>query len=154
MNKDDIKRKNKILIKYLQSLNLNDEFTFKGEFQTDSNTEKVVVVQETSGPKIVFYGNATPLFNYCSIQVWGLSISESKSLSADIGNLIGISDYINVIYNDPKTKKKYNEKWQIIFQQYSNPQPIEYLEIRRIGYTATLKCIVNLVSRKEIENNN
>lgn len=154
MNKDDIKRKNKILIKYLQSLNLNDEFTFKGEFQTDSNTEKVVVVQETSGPKIVFYGNATPLFNYYSIQVWGLSISESKSLSADIGNLIGISDYINVIYNDPKTKKKYNEKWQIIFQQYSNPQPIEYLEIRRIGYTATLKCIVNLVSRKEIENNN
>lgn len=153
MNKDDIKRKNKILIKYLQSLNLNDEFTFKGEFQTDSNTEKVVVVQETSGPKIVFYGNATPLFNYYSIQVWGLSISESKSLSADIGNLIGISDYINVIYNDPKTKKKYNEKWQIIFQQYSNPQPIEYLEIRRIGYTATLKCIVNLVARKEIENN-
>jgi hypothetical protein len=68
--------------------------------------------------------------------------------------LIGISDYINVIYNDPKTKKKYNEKWQIIFQQYSNPQPIEYLDIRRIGYTATLKCIVNLVSRKEIENNN
>jgi hypothetical protein len=154
MNKDDIKRKNKILIKYLQSLNLNDEFTFKGEFQTDSNTEKVVVVQETSGAKIVFYGNATPLFNYYSIQVFGLSISESKSLSADIGNLIGISDYINVIYNDPKTKKKYNEKWQIIFQQYSNPQPIEYLDIRRIGYTATLKCIVNLVSRKEIENNN
>jgi hypothetical protein len=154
MNKDDIKRKNKILIKYLQSLNLNDEFTFKGEFQTDSNTEKVVVVQETSGSKIVFYGNATPLFNYYSIQVFGLSISESKSLSADIGNLIGISDYINVIYNDPKTKKKYNEKWQIIFQQYSNPQPIEYLDIRRIGYTATLKCIVNLVSRKEIENNN
>jgi hypothetical protein len=154
MNKDDIKRKNKILIKYLQSLNLNDEFTFKGEFQTDSNTEKVVVVQETSGSKIVFYGNATPLFNYYSIQVFGLSISESKSLSADIGNLIGISDYINVIYNDPKTKKKYNEKWQIIFQQYSNPQPIEYLDIRRIGYTATLKCIINLVSRKEIENNN
>jgi hypothetical protein len=154
MNKDDIKRKNKILIKYLQSLNLNDEFTFKGEFQTDSNTEKVVVVQETSGSKIVFYGNATPLFNYYSIQVFGLSISESKSLSADIGNLIGISDYINVTYNDPKTKKKYNEKWQIIFQQYSNPQPIEYLDIRRIGYTATLKCIVNLVSRKEIENNN
>ena len=154
MNKDDIKRKNKILIKYLQSLKLNDEFTFKGEFQTDSNTEKVVVVQETSGPKIVFYGNATPLFNYYSIQVFGLSISESKSLSADIGNLIGISDYLNVTYNDPKTKKKYNEKWQIIFQQYSNPQPIEYLEIRRIGYTATLKCIVNLVSRKEIENNN
>jgi hypothetical protein len=154
MNKDDIKRKNKILIKYLQSLNLNDEFTFKGEFQTDSNTEKVVVVQETSGSKIVFYGNATPLFNYYSIQVFGLSISESKSLSADIGNLIGISDYINVIYNDPKTKKKYNEKWQIIFQQYSNPQPIEYLDIRRIGYTATLKCIVNLISRKEIENNN
>lgn len=154
MNKDDIKRKNKILIKYLQSLNLNDEFTFKGEFQTDNNTEKVVVVQETSGPKIVFYGNATPLFNYYSIQVFGLSISESKSLSVDIGNLIGISDYINVTYNDPRTKKKYNEKWQIIFQQYSNPQPIEYLEIRRIGYTATLKCIVNLVSRKEIENNN
>jgi hypothetical protein len=154
MNKDDIKRKNKILIKYLQSLNLNDEFTFKGEFQTDSNTEKVVVVQETSGSKIVFYGNATPLFNYYSIQVFGLSISESKSLSADIGNLIGISDYINVIYNDPKTKKKYNEKWQIIFQQYSNPQPIEYLDIRRVGYTATLKCIVNLISRKEIENNN
>ena len=153
MNKDDIKRKNKILIKYLQSLNLNDEFTFKGEFQTDSNTEKVVVVQETSGPKIVFYGNATPLFNYYSIQVFGLSIGESKSLSVDIGNLIGISDYINVIYNDPKTKKKYNEKWQIIFQQYSNPQPIEYLDIRRVGYTATLKCIVNLVARKEIENN-
>ena len=152
MNIEDIKRKNKILIKYLQSLHLNDEFTFKGEFSTNSNDDKVVVVQETMGEKIVFYGNTPPLFNYYSIQVFGLSIAESKELSVYIGNLIGKSDYLNVTYNNPKTKKKYNEKWQIIFMQYSNPQPIEYYDIRRIGYTATLKCIVNLVSRNEIEN--
>ena len=37
----------------------------------------------------------------------------------------------------------YNKKWQIIFKQYSNPQPIEYMEIRRVGYIATLQCVVN-----------
>ena len=25
------------------------------------------------------------------------------------------------------------EKWQIIFKQYSNPQAIEYMDIRRVG---------------------
>ena len=39
----------------------------------------------------------------------------------------------------------YSEKWQIIFKQFSNPQAIEYLDIRRVGYNATMQCVVNKV---------
>ena len=57
-----------------------------------------------------------------------------------IGDLIGkhvIYEYLN-----DKTK----ETWQIIFKQYSNPQALEYMDIRRVDYIATLQCIINQVA--------
>lgn len=149
MNIDDIKRKNIILINYLQSLNIANGFKFKAEYSTNDNDTKVVVVQEAMGKKIVFYGNVTPLFNYYSIQVFGNSIKESKEVAVNIGNLIGQSITYQVV--NKTNGKTYNELWQIIFQQFSNPQAIEYYDIRRVGYTSILKCIVNLVARNEVE---
>lgn len=148
MNINDIKRKNTILINYLQSLNFNNNFKFKAEYNTNDNDSNVVVVQEQMGQKIVFYGDCPPLFNYYSIQAFGLSIETCKELSVDLGNLIGQS--VRFAVTNVIDGKTYNELWQIIFMQFSNFQPIEYKDIRRIGYTSTLKCIVNLCNRTEL----
>lgn len=136
MTDAQIKEKNVILINYLQSIITN--FKFKAEYSTNDNDTEVIVVQEQMGEKVVFYGDTTPLFNYYSIQIFGNSIAKCKEASVDIGNLIGKS----VLF------KKGNKTWQIIFMQFSNPQAIEYYDIRRVGYAATLKCIVNLVDEK------
>lgn len=135
MTEDEVKKKNLILINYLQSL--INTFKFKAEYSTNDNDTDVIIVQEQMGEKIVFYGDTTPLFNYYSIQIFGTSIAKCKDTSVKIGSLIGKS----------VTFTKGNETWQIIFMQFSNPQAIEYYDIRRVGYTATLKCIVNLVSK-------
>lgn len=133
MTENDIKRKNVILINYLQTIISN--FIFKAEYSTNDNDTDVVVVQEQMGEKIVFYGNVPPLFNYYSIQIFGTSIANCKEMSVNIGSLIGKSVQFT----------QGTETWQIIFQQFSNPQAIEYYDIRRVGYTSTLKCIVNLI---------
>lgn len=133
MTNAELKEKNVILINYLQSIISN--YKFKAEYSTNDNDTEVIVVQEQMGNKIVFYGDIPPLFNYYSIQIFGSSIAKCKETSVDIGNLIGKS----VLF------QKGNQTWQIIFQQFSNPQAIEYYDIRRVGYTATLKCIVNRV---------
>ena len=151
MTIEDIKRKNLMLIKYLNTLNDIGDFKFKAEFSTNDNDTKVVVVQEQTGTKIVFYGNCPPLFNYYSIEIFGESIEEVKNISVIIGNLIGQSVRFENEYHTPKGEK-YNELWQIIFMQFTNPQPVEYLDIRRVGYTSTLKCIVNLIKQELIEN--
>lgn len=151
MTIEDIKRKNLMLIKYLNTLNDIGDFKFKAEFSTNDNDTKVVVVQEQTGNKIVFYGNCPPLFNYYSIEIFGESIEEVKNISVIIGNLIGQSVRFENEYHTPKGEK-YNELWQIIFMQFTNPQPVEYLDIRRVGYTSTLKCIVNLIKQELIEN--
>lgn len=135
MTDSELKEKNIILINYLQSIISN--FKFKAEYSTNDNDSDVIVVQEQMGTKIVFFGDIPPLFNYYSIQIFGTSIAKCKEVSVEIGNLIGKS----VLF------KKGNKTWQIIFQQFSNPQAIEYYDIRRVGYTSTLKCIVNLVYR-------
>lgn len=137
MTDNEIKEKNLILINYLQSIISN--YKFKAEYSTNDNDTDVIVVQEQMGNKIVFYGDIPPLFNYYSIQIFGSSIAKCKEASVDIGNLIGKSVYF----------KKGTKTWQIIFMQFSNPQAIEYYDIRRVGYTATLKCIVNLVKREQ-----
>lgn len=134
MTDAQVKQKNVILINYLQTIISN--FKFKAEYSTNDNDTDVIVVQEQMGEKVVFYGDTTPLFNYYSIQIFGTSIAKCKEVSVDIGNLIGKS----VLF------KKGNQTWQLIFMQFSNPQAIEYYDIRRVGYAATLKCIVNLVS--------
>lgn len=150
MTIEDIKRKNLMLVKYLNTLNDIGDFKFKAEFSTNDNDTKVVVVQEQTGTKIVFYGNCPPLFNYYSIEIFGESIEEVKNISVIIGNLIGQSVRFENVYNAPNGQN-YNELWQIIFMQFTNPQPIEYLDIRRVGYTSTLKCIVNLIKQELIE---
>lgn len=137
MTEQEIKRKNEVLIKYLQSKISN--YKFKAEYSTNDNDTEVIVVQEQMGEKVVFFGDCPPLFNYYSIQIFGSSIAKCKETSVEIGNLIGKSD----------TFKIGNETWQLIFKQLSNPQAIEYYDIRRVGYTATLKCIINLVDKQE-----
>lgn len=130
----DITKKNLVLISYLQSL--FDGYIVKAEYSTNDNDKKVITVQEQPGQKVVFFGDISPLFNYYQINIYGMSIRENKNMATQLGELIGkmaIIDYDN-------------EKWQIIFKQYSNPQAIEYLDIRRVGYSMIFQCIVNKIS--------
>ena len=62
-------------------------------------------------------------------------------------NLGGLYPIEGTEYTD-ENNNTYEEKWQIIFSQWVNPQAVEYLDIRRIGYNSTLKCIVNKVYQK------
>lgn len=130
----DVTKKNLVLISYLQSL--FEEYIVKAEFSTSDEDKKVITVQEQPGQKVVFFEDISPLFNYYQINIYGMSIRENKNLATQIGELIG--QHVIVDYD--------NHKWQIIFKQYSNPQAIEYMDIRRIGYTATMQCIVNQVA--------
>lgn len=134
MTQEDIKNKNLVLITYLKTI--IDDYKIKAEYSTNDNDVKVIVVQEESGEKIVFFDCDNPLFNYYNINIFGDSIQDAKDTSVIIGNLIGKS--ILVDFN--------SQKWQIIFKQLANPRTIEYMDIRRISYTSTLKCIVNRVA--------
>lgn len=134
MTEQDIKNKNLVLITYLESI--IPDYKIKAEYSTNDNDLKVIVCQEESGQKVVFYDNDKPLFNYYSINVYGDNIKEEKETSVKIGNLIGQSILLD--YN--------NQKWQIIFMQMTNPRAIQYMDIRRVAYTMTLKCIVNRVA--------
>ena len=126
--------KNEVLISYLQSIFTN--YLVKAEFSTNDDDKRVIVVQEQPGQKIVFFGDIDPMFNYFQVNVYGLTMKENYTTANTIGKLIGK----HVIYTYD------NHKWQIIFKQYSNPQAIEYMDIRRIGYTATLQCIISQVA--------
>lgn len=134
MSEQDIQNKNLVLIQYLNSIITG--YKVKAEYSTNDNDVKVIVVQETSGEKIVFYDNDNPLFNYYSINIYGDSIQDEKDTSVIIGNLIGKTEYIT--YN--------SQTWQIIFKQFANPRTIEYMDIQRVAYTATLKCVVNRIA--------
>ena len=125
--------KNLVLISYLQSI--FNKYQVKAEFSTNDDDKRVIVVKEQPGEKVVFFGDIDPLYNYYQVEIWGLSIRENKDTAAEIGDLIG--KHILVDYD--------KGKWQIIFKQYSNPQAIEYRDIRRVGYVATLQCVVNKV---------
>ena len=131
--------KNLVLISYLQSI-FND-YLVKAEFSTNDEDKKVIVCQEQPGQKVVFFSDIDPLFNYFQINIYGLKIRDNYETANAIGQLIGK----HVIYEYKKNKDK-KETWQIIFKQYSNPQAIEYMDIRRIGYTATLQCIINQIA--------
>jgi len=126
--------KNLVLISYLQSL--FPEYQVKAEFSTNDDDKKVIVVQEQPGQKIVFYGDIDPMFNYYQITIGGLKMKDNYQTASSIGSLIGK----NVVFN-------YGDgKWQIIFKQYSNPQALEYMDIRRVDYIATLQCIISQVA--------
>ena len=113
--------KNLVLISYLQSL--FKDYKVKAEFSTNDEDKRVIVCQEQPGQKIVFFGDIDPLFNYFQVNVYGLTMRENYETANAIGSLIG--KHVIFDYN--------NQKWQIIFKQYSNPQAIEYLDIRRVG---------------------
>lgn len=130
--------KNLVLIKFIQSL--YPKFKVKAEYSTNNNDEEVIVVQEQTGQKVVFFGDIDPLFNYYEIVIYGKSIKEMKTISTELGDLIGSNNIIT--YQNGLV----NEKWQIIFKQYSNPQAIEYMDIRRVGYSMVFQCIVNRVA--------
>lgn len=134
MTEQDIKNKNLVLVSYLDTI--IDGYKVKAEFSTNDMDTKVIVCQETSGEKIVFYNNDNPLFNYFTINVYGENIQDQYEVINEIGRLIGKS--ILVSFN--------NQIWQLIFKQMANPRAIEYMNIRRVAYTTTLQCIVNRVA--------
>lgn len=142
MTQKDIERKQLILVDYIQEL-INDYTTdswkVKAEYSTNDNDKRVITIQEQTGEKTVFYGDITPMFNYYMFDIYGLSIQECKNISLMLGYLIG-KNVVREITNNGKL-----EKWQIMFIQWSNPQPIEYMDIRRVGYNATYKCVVNKI---------
>ena len=143
MTETDIKNKNLVLITYLDSI--ISGYKVKAEYSTNDNDLKVIVCQEESGQKIVFYDNDNPLFNYYTINIYGDNIQEEKETSVVIGNLIGKSITMDYVLKK-KDKPTETQKWQIIFMQMSNPRAIQYMDIRRVGYTMTLKCIVNRIA--------
>ena len=143
MTEEDIKNKNLVLITYLDSI-IND-YKVKAEFSTNDMDTKVIVCQEESGAKVVFYDEENPLFNYYTINTYGVNIKEEKETSVVLGNLIGKSVLVDYVIK-PKNKPIVTQKWQIIFMQLSNPRAIQYMDIRRVGYSMTLKCIVNRVA--------
>lgn len=133
MSEQDIKNKNLVLIDYLRSI--IDGYKIKAEYSTNDNDIQVIVVQETSGQKIVLW-NTNPLYNYYDVNIYGDNIQNAKNVSVKIGNLIGSNIYFE--WN--------NQQWQIMIKQFSNPRTIAYEDIRRVSYTMTLQCIVNRIS--------
>jgi hypothetical protein len=133
MSEEDIKNKNLVLIDFLNSR--ISGYKVKAEYSTDDKDIKVIVVQETSGQKIILW-ETNPLYNYYNVDVYGDSIKDAKDTSVIIGNLIG-----NDIIFDWN-----NQKWQIIIKQFSNPRTILYEDIRRVAYVSTLQCIVNRIA--------
>ena len=68
--------KNLVLCSYLDSI--IDGYKVKAEYSTNDNDIQVIVVQETSGQKVVFY-EANPLYNYYNIDVYGDNIKNAKN---------------------------------------------------------------------------
>lgn len=133
MSEQDIKNKNLVLIDYLRSI--IDGYKIRAEYKTNDKDIQVIVVQETSGQKIVLW-NTNPLYNYYDVNIYGDNIQNAKNVSVEIGNLIGSNIYFE--WN--------NQQWQIMIKQFSNPRTIAYEDIRRVSYTMTLQCIVNRIS--------
>jgi hypothetical protein len=133
MNSTDIKNKNLVLCDFIRDLT---NYKVKAEYSTSNrDNEKVIVVQEQSGEKIVFFDNPS-LYNYYSIDIFANSIQEAKDISVEIGNLIGENKYFN--WNE--------QKWQIMIKQFSNPRTIMYEDIKRVSYTLTLQVIINRIA--------
>ena len=141
MTEQDIKNKNLVLIDYLRDLISN--YIVRAEYSTNDNDKEVIVVQETSGQKVVFY-DAPPLYNYYNVDIFGTSIQSAKEVSVIIGNLIGNNIYFDWIVGHGHNQQ--TQKWQIMIKQFSNPRTIEYSDIRRVSYTMTLQCIVNRIA--------
>ena len=142
MTEIDIKNKNKVLIDFLRSI--TDDFIIRAEYNTNDLDNNVIVVQEESGMKEVFY-DGTKINNYYNIDIFGTNIQVCKNISVDISNLIGNNIYFEWTYKDDKNNKEI-QKWQILIKQFSNPRTLEWSDIRRVSYTMTLECIINRIS--------
>lgn len=137
MTETDRRNKNLVLIQFLNSI--IQGFKIKAEYSTNDRDVKVIVVQETSGQKIVFFDNGNPLYSYFNVEIFGDSIEEEYKTSAKIGDLIGHNNYVNF----------QGQKWQILIKQYSNPRTIQYYDIERVSYTMTFQCIVNRIDKED-----
>lgn len=144
MTEQDIKNKNLVVVTYLDSI-ING-YKVKAEYSTNDNDINVIVCQEESGTKTVFYDNNNHLFNYYNVSIYGDNIKNEKETSVVIGNLIGSSITLEYLDKSKDKDKPEKQTWQIIFMQMSNPRAIQYMDIRRVAYTMTLKCIVNRVA--------
>ena len=139
MNSNDIKNKNLVLCDFISDLT-NNKYKVKPEYSTSNkDNENVIVIQEQSGEKVVFFDNPS-LYNYYNVEIFANSIQEAKDTSVEIGNLIGKNKYYNWVDN------KENQKWQIMVKQFSNPRTIAYEDIRRVSYTMTLQVIINRIA--------
>lgn len=139
MNEKDKSNRNRVLIQFIKSL--VNGYKIKAEYSTNDNDKNVIVVQQTSGSKVVFFDNDNPLYSYFNIYIFGDSIESEYETAYMLGELIGQ----NIIIDFDEKDDYSSQKWQIIFKQYSNPRTIEYYEIKRIAYTMTFQCIVNRI---------
>lgn len=139
MSIEEIQLKQFVFIKFLKQITNDSSWNFKEEYSTNDKDTKVVTVQEQAGEKVVFYGDIEPLFNYYMVNIYGASIREEKELSTLLGYQIGINHYIDLEIDGVQ------QKWQVMIKQFSNFQPIEFLDIRRVGYSSTFQVIVNKV---------
>lgn len=135
----EVELKQEVLINYLKGVLNDNTFKIKAEYSTNDKDTKVIVVQEQAGEKVVFYGDVNPLYNYYEVVIFGSSIREEKNISILFGELIGE----NAIYNYK------GDKWQILVKQLSNPQTIEYQDIRRVGYSMIFQTVINKISEEE-----
>lgn len=140
MTINEIELKQAVLINYLKSVLNDNTFKIKAEYSTNDNDTKVIVVQEQTGEKVVFYGDISPLYNYYQIVIFGSSIREEKNISILFGELIGTNAIVN--YK--------GDKWQVMIKQLSNPQTIEYQDIRRVGYSMIFQTVINKVEESEV----
>lgn len=132
--------KNEVLIAYLLSYEDLYGYNIKAEYSTNDNDTKVIVVQETSGQKQVFFGNIEPLYNYFNIEIFGDSIEQEYKTANVLGNLIGKTIYYEFIFDNESFT------YEIIFKQYTNPRTIQYYDTRRVSYMLTLQCVINQIS--------
>ena len=139
MSIEEIQLKQFVFIKFLKQITNDSSWNFKQEYSTNDKDTKVVTVQEQAGEKVVFYGDIEPLFNYYMVNIYGASIKEEKELSTLLGYQIGINHYIDLEINGVQ------QKWQVMIKQFSNFQTIEFIDIRRVGYSSTFQVIVNKV---------
>jgi len=141
MSEQDIKNKNLVLCSYLDSI--IDGYKVKAEYSTNSQDDQVIVVQETSGVKEIFF-EANPIYNYYNVDIFGDNIQNAKNISVEIGNLIGKDIYFDYVVGHGSHQEV--QKWQIIIKQFANPRTIEYKDIRRVSYTMTMQTIVNRIA--------
>lgn len=139
MSIEEIQLKQFVFIKFLKQITNDSSWNFKQEYSTNDKDTKVVTVQEQAGEKVVFYGDCEPLFNYYMVNIYGTSIKEEKELATLLGYQIGINHYIDLEINGVQ------QKWQVMIKQFSNFQTIEFIDIRRVGYSSTFQVIVNKV---------